>query len=151
MREIRGVHVIVDGYVADAKVFDATTMREMFDKLVSALKMQYLTPPLCCDVPLEEGKLNTEEDEGGRSWFCQITTSHIALHGWPLRKAFMMDIFSCKPFDTALAMSILREHLNLTAWSMYVLDRFDPNLQDRGPSPSILVESVAHTKAPSSL
>jgi S-adenosylmethionine/arginine decarboxylase-like enzyme len=46
-------------------------------------------------------KLNQDvfEDEGGISIQALISTSHITLHTWPARSAFMFDLVSCKPFD----------------------------------------------------
>lgn len=48
-------------------------------------------------------KLHKEvfEDEGGVSVVALISTSHIALHGWPNRRRFMLDVVSCRSFSTA--------------------------------------------------
>jgi len=57
---------------------------------------------------------------------CQITTSHISLHGWPLRGAFMMDIFSCKDFDAEAALALVKEGLGVVNWNVTRVDRVDP-------------------------
>ena len=128
MKQIAGVHLLIDGYVADGQVLNPDTLSNLFDRLVEALQMQYLQRPIAMRVPLEPGKLNTDDDEGGWSVICQITTSHIALHGWPMRGAFMMDIFSCKPYDTARAEAVVREALHVTDVNVQKIERRDPRV-----------------------
>jgi S-adenosylmethionine decarboxylase len=99
MYKIEGTHLIVDAYVQDAATLGEENMLLLFDELVEALDMTYLQRPQCVEVPLDEAKLSSGEDEGGCSYYCLITTSHIAAHTWELRKAVMLDVFSCKPFD----------------------------------------------------
>lgn len=130
MIDIQGTHLIVDGYVQDSSVFTDETIFGLFDQLVKTLHMEYLTLPSSIDVPIDPNKLGEGEDEGGTSYWCQITTSHIALHAWPLRSAFMLDVFSCVPFNTDIAMEIVRQNLNLTGWRMHVLNRQDPRILD---------------------
>lgn len=149
MREIRGVHVIVDGYVEDVAVFESSTMKKMFDSLVDKLDMEYLTLPVCCKVPIDREKLDSDMDEGGQSWFCQITTSHIALHAWPLRGAFMMDIFSCKPFNVPVAMEVVEKELRLTQWVTYVLDRYDPKQYSEGSITGLPCTATSFDSRPS--
>ena len=126
MRQIAGTHLIVDGYVKNSAVFSPSTMLKMFDLLVESLGMQYLTRPLITPVELEPDKLATDDDEGGTSYFCQITTSHIAAHTWELRRAIMLDVFSCKPFDTEIAFDVLNQHLDFEHYCIRVVDRADP-------------------------
>lgn len=133
MQQIAGTHLIVDGYVRDSKVFSQEGMLQMFDELVAALGMQYLTRPMATPVELEPVKLETDQDEGGVSYFCQITTSHIAAHTWELRSAVMLDVFSCKPFDVNAAFDVLDNHLGFAYYNARVVDRRDPNGVRRGP------------------
>lgn len=126
MRQISGTHLIVDGYVKNSSVFSSETMLQMFDALVETLGMQYLTRPLVTPVELELDKLETDDDEGGVSYFCQITTSHIAAHTWELRGAIMMDVFSCKPFNTDVAFLVLDRYLQFDRCSVKVVDRHEP-------------------------
>ena len=126
MQRIAGTHLIVDGYVENPTVFSESNMLQMFDALVGALGMQYLTPPMVTPVELEPEKLATDDDEGGVSFFCQITTSHIAAHTWELRGAIMLDVFSCKPFDCDRAFAVLDNHLQFSYYEARVVDRTDP-------------------------
>lgn len=126
MKHIFGRHLLVDGYVEDASKLDPAELCRLFDQIVLTLNMEYLQPPTAFAVPIDKTKLETEEDEGGWSVFCQITTSHLAIHAWPLRKAFMMDVFSCRDFDTGLVKTLLQKHLGLAESCFRDIQRGDP-------------------------
>lgn len=126
MRRIEGIHLMVDGYASSDKAFEQEQVLALFDTLVDALNMTYLTEPEGYHVDLQPGKLGGDEDEGGWSYFCQITTSHIAFHFWPLRKAVMLDIFSCRQFNVARAFTILDKHFGFEYYNQHVITRDDP-------------------------
>jgi len=126
MKKISGTHLLIDGYVRDGKTLNPDTICTLFDRLVETLDMQYLQRPTAIRVPIDPDKLATEEDEGGWSVICQITTSHIALHGWPMRGAFMMDVFSCREFDPEAARRVVLEMLDVTESRFQVIERLDP-------------------------
>jgi S-adenosylmethionine/arginine decarboxylase-like enzyme len=88
--------------------------------------MEYLQRPTAIRVPMDPDKLDSGEDEGGWSVICQITTSHIALHGWPMRGAFMMDVFSCREFEPGDARRVIEELLDVTDAKVQVIQRTDP-------------------------
>lgn len=126
MNQVAGLHLLVDGYVNESKDLEPGPICDLFDKLVPALDMQYLMKPVAMRVPFDPNKLETDEDEGGWSVIAQITTSHISLHGWPKRKAFMMDIFSCRFFDANLAKHIIFSTLHVTKAEVKIIDRAGP-------------------------
>jgi S-adenosylmethionine/arginine decarboxylase-like enzyme len=128
MKTIAGTHLLIDGYVRDGKSLNPDTICTLFDRLVDTLNMQYLQRPTAIRVPIDPDKLSTDEDEGGWSVICQITTSHISLHGWPMRGAFMMDVFSCRPFAPDAAERVIREVLDVTDAHVQVIERRDPRL-----------------------
>jgi len=126
---IHGLHLIVDGYVKNSNVFNPLKLHWLFDKLVENLEMKYLIEPIIKEVPLEPDKLISEQDEGGISCICMITTSHISLHAWPLRNAFMMDIFSCKNFNHKVAEQIIQEVLDIDELHTELIVRKDPKFR----------------------
>lgn len=126
MKKISGVHLLIDGYVRDGKTLNPDTICNMFDRLVETLNMQYLQRPTAIRVAMDPAKLQTGEDEGGWSVICQITTSHISLHGWPLRGAFMMDIFSCCDFNPDAARRVVEETLGVIEANVQLIKRYDP-------------------------
>lgn len=123
-----GTHLIIDGYVRDASVFDAASLEALFRTLVDALDMRILAGPTFVEVPLDERKLQSAvfQDEGGITGSCIISTSHIAIHCWPLRRFFSMDVFSCKDFDTAKAMRVIHETLALENVNVHNINRTKP-------------------------
>jgi S-adenosylmethionine decarboxylase len=135
MKSISGRHLIIDAYVEDGTVLDDhSKLCDMFDELVKALDMEYLQRPSAIRVPCDPAALDTDDDDGGWSVACQITTSHIALHGWPQRNAFMMDVFSCHDFDVERAQRIIWERLGVTDANVRDLHRSDPRQQAHAQS-----------------
>jgi S-adenosylmethionine decarboxylase len=126
MRTIAGTHLIMDGYVVDERKLEPEAVMNMMDALVWALDMQYLQRPVAMRVPIDPSKLESDADEGGWSIYAQITTSHIAVHCWPLRKAFMLDAFSCKPFDADKAIKIIYDALRVDKVVQHVIHREGP-------------------------
>jgi S-adenosylmethionine decarboxylase len=135
MKKISGTHLIVDAYVNDVQVLQKDYMFRLFDELVEQLGMCYLQRPQAVEVPLDPQRLSTDEDDGGCSYYCMITTSHISAHTWDLRKAIMLDVFSCRPFDAKLAEQLLRERLGFKSSRIRVVDRDDPELDDGTANP----------------
>lgn len=133
MRQIYGKHLLMEGYVSDAKRLQPEALCEMFDALVWSLKMQYLQRPMAMRVPLDEERLGNDEDEGGWSVIAQITTSHIAIHTWPLRRAFMLDVFSCKDFNEDVAIGLAARSLGIEQCTRQVIIRTGPNSRYFGP------------------
>ena len=126
MKHLEGTHLIVDAHVQDASVLRRERMFELFDRLVDVLNMTYLVRPQAVEVQLDPSKLETDEDEGGWSYWCMITTSHIAAHTWELRKAIMLDIMSCRSFDVQEALATLEEMLQFDRVRHQVVERMDP-------------------------
>ena len=123
-----GTHLIIDGYVQDAKVFTLERLESLFHNLAKAMDMCILLGPVFVEVPLDESKLTGDKfrDEGGITGMCVISTSHISLHAWPLRRFFSMDVFSCCDFDTVKAMQIVRGTLSTANVNATNLNRVDP-------------------------
>lgn len=78
--------------------------------------MRPLDSPLIYDVPLQIQKLGSEpyEDEGGVTGVLVLSTSHCAIHTWPLQNRAVMDLYSCRDFETE---KILKT----------IIDVFDPD------------------------
>lgn len=126
MKLIYGKHLLIDGYVNDPSVLAPDSIVAFFDSLVKVLGMEYLQRPMAVKVPLDEDA-DEQQDDGGWSYFCQITTSHIAIHTWPLRSAFMMDVFSCRDFDEEQAKLLVFAELDTNRVSVRLIERNDPH------------------------
>lgn len=135
MNTISGRHLIIDAYVQDGNVLNnPDTLCSLLDELVDELGMEYLQRPAAYRVPTDPKRLSGPEDDGGWSVICQITTSHIALHGWPLRNAVMMDVFSCHDFDVERARALIWKRLGVTDAIVRDIKRDDPRVAAQGTS-----------------
>jgi len=123
-----GRHLIIDGYVKDAGVFTAEKLTKLFRDLAASLDMKIIQGPTFLEVELDPSKLDSAvfQDEGGITGSAIISTSHMALHAWPLRKFFSMDVFSCKEFDTSRAMNVISETLGFASVNVMNIDRTKP-------------------------
>jgi S-adenosylmethionine decarboxylase len=135
MNASAGRHVVVDGYVKDAKVFTAENLTGLFRDVVKALDMAILKGPDFIEVPVDPEVLKRVEetgkfeDEGGITGTCIISTSHLSVHCWPLQRFFSLDIFSCKEFDHVKALDIMRHKLGVLDANITVLNRLKPTLR----------------------
>ena len=122
---IDGLHMTVDGVTDDPGLFSQENLSILIKELAKALEMDIIYGPIFKSVELDPSKLtgNSFQDEGGVSGFCMISTSHISIHVWPLRKMFMLDSFSCKSFDHELALEIIEKCLSTKTCSVNLLRR----------------------------
>jgi len=92
---------------------DPIHLRQLIYTLIDSVGMTILGQPHIYQVPLEVQKLNREpfEDEGGISCLACLSTSHVSLHAWPLRSEFHLDIYSCRSFDPAPVLDLIRNDL----------------------------------------
>ena len=117
-----GRHIKVLGRGSASRLGDANRVESMMRELVDVLGMRLLGEPHMYEVETEIAKLGVEpfEDEGGVTGVCVLSTSHCSIHTWPLRPFFVMDVYSCRDFDTKLVEQHLRA--NLDAYDLQVTD-----------------------------
>lgn len=128
MKHGAGLHIILDGYVRDPSVFNALALKNAFEKLAEELEMQIIMGPDFLEVELDPTKLQSEtfQDEGGITGMCVISTSHMSIHCWPIRKCFSMDVFSCKDFDADKAKNIIWDLLGVDEGNVITVNRYFP-------------------------
>ncbi len=107
-----GRHVKVVGKGASAMLGSANVVSAFLESVVRAVGMTALAPPVTYDVEVQVEKLGREpfEDEGGVTGIVVLSTSHCAIHTWPARHLFIMDLFSCRDFDPTVVLEQLRQH-----------------------------------------
>jgi S-adenosylmethionine decarboxylase len=117
-----GKHIKILGRGAATLLGSVDVVMAMLQEVVFDVGMRPLAPPTTFDVPLEIEKLGGEvfEDEGGVTGFIVLSTSHCAVHTWPLRSFFVFDLFSCRDFDADLVVERLRGRFG--AYAMKVSD-----------------------------
>lgn len=128
MKNSAGIHVIIDGFVKDPSVFNSDSLTSAFKDLAESLEMKIIMGPDFLEVPLDPQKLesNVFQDEGGITGMCVISTSHMSIHCWPIRKCFSMDVFSCKDFDSEKAKQIVWDLLGVESGDVTVVSRTFP-------------------------
>jgi len=101
---------------------DAKTVENMLVDLIDVLGMRILDKAHMYEVETEISKLGVEpfEDEGGVTGVCVLSTSHCSIHTWPLRPFFVMDVYSCRDFDSSLVEKLLAERLD--AYDLQITD-----------------------------
>src|ERR1700756_2246698 len=114
-----GRHIKVLGRGSASRMGDAKTVETM---LVDVLGRRLLGEPHMYEVEAEISKLGKEpfEDEGGVTGVCVLSTSHCSIHTWPLRPFFVMDVYSCRDFDSSAVEKLLTERLG--AYDLQVTD-----------------------------
>lgn len=133
MPKSAGRHIILDARVKDSSVFTRSSLTALFAHIVKSLNMTALGEPIIYEVDVDPAVLAKVEetgvfaDEGGITATQVISTSHLALHAWPLQNFFSLDIFSCKEFDWELTLDIIRTTLGVVDEETMVLDRFKPD------------------------
>lgn len=130
MKNDAGLHIMFDGYVKDESVFNNAALTDIFKKMAGALDMQIIMGPSFLTVELDPKKLTSDvfQDEGGITGMCVISTSHMSIHCWPLRKCFSLDVFSCKPFDDEKAKDILWDALGIVSGNCVTVKREFPRI-----------------------
>jgi S-adenosylmethionine decarboxylase len=117
-----GRHIKVLGRGAADLLGNAKNVEGMLHELIDILGMRILGTPHMYEVETEIAKLGVQpfEDEGGVTGVCVLSTSHCAIHTWPLRPYFVMDVFSCRDFDP----SHVEKHLaaKLGAYDLKITD-----------------------------
>ncbi len=134
MENSAGVHLIVDARVRDGGVFTKENLGSLFLELVEKLGMRILLGPEFLEVPVDPEVLRRVEltgnfeDEGGITGMCVISTSHLSVHCWPLQGFFSLDAFSCKDFDTRVALNVIVDRLGVDVdrMSFHVVNRKKP-------------------------
>jgi S-adenosylmethionine decarboxylase len=117
-----GRHVKVLGRGAPDLLGNAKVVESALRELIGILGMRMLGEPHLYEVETEISKLGVEpfEDEGGVTGVCVLSTSHCAIHTWPLRPFFVMDVYSCRDFEP----SEVEQHLakRLGAYDLQISD-----------------------------
>jgi S-adenosylmethionine decarboxylase len=115
-----GRHIKLVGYGATDLLSEVGNVRSFLLALVDKLKMRALGEPVMFDVPVELAKMNVEpfEDEGGVTGTVVLSTSHCAIHTWPARRLFVLDVFSCRDFDPEAVLDLVASAFGPCTWNV---------------------------------
>ncbi|MDY0041646.1 MAG: adenosylmethionine decarboxylase [Desulforhabdus sp.] len=113
-----GVHLMVDGYGCNRSALeDINLICDFLDHYPARMGMTKIMPPYVFRYS------GTVPEDWGVSGFVLIAESHISIHTFPEKQYLSLDMFSCKPFDTELAVEFVKERFQIQKYEMKVLDR----------------------------
>lgn len=119
---IEGRHVKILGHGADPGLLgNVEHVRRAISDLVDACGMRVLGL-YSHDVEIDIRKAGAEpfEDEGGVTAVGVLSTSHAAIHTWPARGFFVLDVYSCRDFDVERLTTVITEAFAPRPWPGYV-------------------------------
>lgn len=81
---------------------NSETVSTFLRDLVGRIGMKILDGPLTASEP-------GDQEHYGYSSVVILQESHAAIHTYPLLGQFFLDVFSCRPFDAAVALDVCEE------------------------------------------
>ena len=121
LEEIRmfGPHLLMEAYGSlREKLSDIGLISDLLDVYPEKLDMTKIMPPYV--FKYDGGAIR---EDWGVSGVVLIAESHIALHTFPDKEFFTLDIFSCKDFDVRKAVDIALDILQPVHFDEAVLTR----------------------------
>lgn len=107
-----GLHLTIDAYNCDPKTLnDINLVYHVLDVLPEKIGMRRLMKPYVLFA-----EANSKRDPGGWSGFIMIQESHISLHTFIKRRFVTADVYSCKKFDTKIAIEYFKKFLRQKIW-----------------------------------
>ena len=138
----RGRALLVVGYSdllhADT-LNDKDTLHALLHEIIDAVGMTVLADGEMVGVEVDPEKADSCHDCGGitgvkvtHSGYSVLSTSHIAIHTWPLHQRFLFDLASCHDFEPDVVEKLLVEKLGMTGGRIVDVDITpDPGLRER--------------------
>jgi S-adenosylmethionine decarboxylase len=118
-RQAFGLHLTLDGYdCLRESLMNLDQVYRFLDTCPDLIQMTKIMPPY---VFKYQGKA---ESDWGLSGFVLIAESHISIYTFPDRNYLSLDIFSCKDFDTQVAVEYITD--------LFGIERHETNILNRG-------------------
>ena len=112
------MHLIIDGFGANRKMLESEDMvYDLLDKYPSRINMTKVAPPRVFRF------IGSKPEDWGVSGFVIIAESHISIHTFPDKQYMSIDMFSCKTFDTDVAIEMIRSYFKVQKYEIKILDR----------------------------
>lgn len=109
----------MDGYFCDSRKLDnLATITAALTDLPKKMRMHLLIPPY-----VVHAGANGKKDPGGWSGFVMIQESHISIHTFPRRRFVSIDVYSCRNFKTAPAVSYFKKMFGIQKVEVNVIVR----------------------------
>ena len=118
-----GFELIMDLHNCDVSTFNRASLDNYFEKLCKAIDMKRCELHFWDDVGVSEEERQTSPHTKGTSAVQFILTSTIVVHTLDLLKAVYVNIFSCKPFDKAVAETVTKEWFGAKECKTHFIER----------------------------
>lgn len=118
-----GKELIIDLHNCETTTFTRKYIRRYFKELCILINMERCQIYWWDDLYTPEDEKETEPHLVGTSAIQFIKTSNITIHTLDLLKQAYINIFSCKDFDTNIALNFSAKYFGGTVVSKKVVDR----------------------------
>lgn len=103
-----GQHLMIDGYFCDKnRISDLNLIYNFLDSVPQAIGMTKIMPPYVFAYNAKN------KEDSGISGICLIAESHISGHFFEFKEYLSIDIFSCKPFDSNIAINFVKKTFDI--------------------------------------
>ena len=118
-----GYELILDLHNCDPNTFSRKSIRKFFNELCKQIDMK--AEKLCWwdDYGLEPEFQQTQSHTKGTSAIQFILTSNITIHTLDILENVYINVFSCKAFDTELALKFSEEWFRGKVVNSQIIDR----------------------------
>ena len=112
------MHLTIDGFGGERELLSSETLvRSLLDRYPAEIGMTKISEPHVIRY------LGEKAEDWGVSGFVLTAESHIAIHTFPERGYVWVDVFSCKEFETDVAVDSIVDAFGLTHITSHVLPR----------------------------
>jgi S-adenosylmethionine decarboxylase len=128
------MHLIIDGYTSKKQILqDESFLRQILHNIPDLIGMTRITEPFVFRY------LGEKPEEWGYSGFVFIAESHISFHTFVEQNFINIDVFSCRDFNTDIAIKHLKEQFHLSQYKIFLINRdWDPDEQAKVVQLSVL-------------
>lgn len=110
-----GLHLMIDAYnCAPDSLNDKELVKKMLGELPGKIGMRKIMEPYVLFA-----QPNGKKDPGGWSGFVIIQESHISIHTFIKRRFATIDVYSCKKFDTKVAIEYFKKEFGTDNMEIY--------------------------------
>jgi S-adenosylmethionine decarboxylase len=117
-----GYHLTLDLYQANPTLLDSLEVcYNALEQLPARIEMRPLAPPVLLRSAGTEARGGF--DPGGITGFILIEQSHISLHTFVKRGFASIDVYSCKAFETSIAIAHFKNTFEATDEEIHFIQR----------------------------
>jgi S-adenosylmethionine/arginine decarboxylase-like enzyme len=118
-----GKEVILDLHSCDVTKFTRRSLQQYFDELCKLIDMVQCECHFWDDLDTPPGEEMTEPHTKGTSAVQFIVTSNITVHTLDILGHVYVNIFSCKDFDSEVAVNFTKKFFDGIVVNLHIMDR----------------------------